>query len=391
MSCISQGKLRAYLDGELCADEIERIARHLQACTRCQHRLAEVQGAAQVSARRLNQLAPTRLPDVRRALANVRARAYSRVPSRAREDNNTAWYRRIWDMSKSKTWRTALAGTVATGLVAFVCSFAPARALAQQFLSIFRVDKFVAVSVEPDQAQIQALGNLLEDKLAGMEPEFVADEPEVAVGSIEEASALAGFEVRMPSYLPGDGEVGYSVKGRTEATATVDRDTVAMVLETAGMDAGALPADWEGGEIRAIAPSMVSITQTQDSGFTMVLQVPGARVEYPGGLEPSLLGEAGLRLLGLSESQAHAIAQRVDWTSTVLLPVPTSVASFQETRIADEEAVILTSAEGQELTTAEGIQYGVIRAIVWEKDDVLYCVMGSHSAEYLAQVAESMF
>jgi hypothetical protein len=284
----------------------------------------------------------------------------------------------------SKTWRTALVGVVVMGLVAGVFSLAPARALAQQFLSIFRVNKFVAVEVDPSAAQIESLSAVLGDKLAQYEPQTLADEPEVSVDSIEAARAQAGFQARMPSYLPGDGDVTFSVKGRTELAATVDREGVALVLQTAGMDDSALPADWAGGEVRALAPAMVNIArQNADTMLVQVFQVPGARVEYPTGLEPQVLGEAGLRLLGLPAREARSIAEKVDWTSTLLLPVPSALASFRETRIAGEEAIALTFAQDEE--------YGVLRAIVWQKDDVLYCVLGIYSDETLARVAESMF
>jgi superfamily II DNA or RNA helicase len=66
--------------------------------------------------------------------------------------------------SRNQVWRPLLAGVLVLALLVGVYSFAPSRALARQLLSVFRVQKFAVIQVSPDQAQIEELGRVLEEK-----------------------------------------------------------------------------------------------------------------------------------------------------------------------------------------------------------------------------------
>ncbi len=374
MRGVTRGKLRAYLDGEVDARTAEAISAHVQQCTRCQRRLAEVRANARSTSERLGQLAPAHRPEASPALAQFRAAA----------GNATAPMGRWQHMETKRIWRTALASLVVIGVVVGLASFAPARALAEQFLGIFRVKRFAAVAVPPNQADMEQLEASLEQALEAYEPQVIVDEPVVDVSSIAEASELAGFQVRMPGYLPFDGSPTIQVKGRTELASTIDRDALAMLLQTAGMDASAVPADWPGGEVRAIAPATVSIEAGAEQ-VVSILQVWNAEIQYPAGIEPSLVGEAALRLLGLPAAQAQRFSRSIDWTSTLLLPVPSRLASFQETVVAGQQAILLIAGD-----PARG-EPGEAHVLLWEKDDVLYAVIARTNLEALTRTAESMF
>ncbi|NLG29277.1 MAG: hypothetical protein GX557_15310, partial [Chloroflexi bacterium] len=278
----------------------------------------------------------------------------------------------------------ALASLVVIGVVVGLASFAPARALAAQFLGIFRVQRFAAVAVPPSQADIQQLEAQLEQGLVAYEPQVVVDEPVVDVSSIERASELAGFQVRMPSYLPFDGSPTIQVKGRTELASAIDRDALVLLLETAGMDNAAIAADWPGGEVRAIAPATVSI-EVGSEELMSIVQVWKAEIQYPAGLEPSVVSEAALRLLGLPAEQARKFSESIDWTSTLLLPVPSRLASFRELEIAGQQAILLTAGD------PDIGEQGEPHVLLWEKDDVLYAIIARTNVETLARTAESMF
>jgi len=133
-------------------------------------------------------------------------------------------------------------------------------------------------------------------------------------------------------------------------------------------------------------------------------QVLDPTVEYPQGLDPRLVGEAGLRLFGLSPKEAQRISEHIDWTNTVVLPIPADVAEFNELEIAGEQAVLLrpryepgpepVQVDKEEVlvgTEASAQLSGYESTLLWEKDGVLYFVVGGASAERLVQIAESMF
>ncbi len=312
--------------------------------------------------------------------------------------------------NRGRLWRPVLGGVIVLALLVGVFSFAPSRALARQFLSIFRVRKFAIIQVNPDEAQIEQVARALEDTLFVKEPEMVVDEPTVKVSSTEEASELAGFQVRMPQYLPAQGELEIQVKGRSEFVFHVQRDALVMLLELADMDPDRVPDGWEEAAIRVTIPSAVSI------GFDrfQIGQVLAPTVEYPVGLDPQIVGEAGLRLFGLSPEEAQRISGSIDWTNTLVLPVPADVAEFREVRVAGEEAVFLVPRHQQptpvpvdgdgvpvvgpdgEAQVFVGIDSsaqltGNESTLLWEKDGVLYFVVGYGGVEYLMQIAESMF
>jgi hypothetical protein len=369
--------LRAYLDGETDVRTAQAVDAHLRQCTRCQRRLADLRARAQASAERLAQLGPARWPEPSQALARLYAAT----------GDNSAPYERTVQMETKRVWRTALIAVAIVGLVVGLASFAPARALAAQFLGIFRVQRFAAVAVPPGQAEIEQLSARLEQALVDYEPRVIVDEPVVDVSSIEQASEQAGFQVHMPSYLPFDGDPRIQVKGRIELASSIDRDALVMLLETAGMDSAAIAADWPGGEVRAIAPSTVSIDVGTEQVMSIV-QVWKPEVQYPAGIEPSLVGEAALRLLGLPADQARRFSQSIDWTSTLLLPVPTRLASFRELEIAGQQAILLTASDPDIPDIGEQSAPDVL---LWEKDDVLYAVIACANVEALARTAESMF
>ena len=395
MTCIPEGELRAYLDDELSPARRSALARHLLACARCRKALARIERSASFAQERLTSESLVREPDARLELARVRARLQRRGDVQSRSLG-----RLPMGTSRGRFWRPVLVGVAILALLVGVFSFAPSRALARQFLSIFRVRKFAIIQVNPDEAQLEQVARALEDTLFVKEPEVVVDEPAVKVGSIEEASELAGFQVRMPRYWPDQGVPEIQMKGRTEYTFPFTRDGLVMLLELAGMDTAQVLTGWEEASIRVSVPSVVIIVGEQ----FQVGQVLDPTVEYPQGLDPRLVGEAGLRLFGLSPKEAQRISEHIDWTNTVVLPIPADVAEFNELEIAGEQAVLLrpryepgpepVQVDKEEVlvgTEASAQLSGYESTLLWEKDGVLYFVVGGASAERLVQIAESMF
>lgn len=408
MTCLPVGKLRACVDGEASPQERRRVEKHIAGCARCSERLAALEQSARLAQNQLAKLRPVAEPDVRMGLARVRAKL---------EEQDVAQIERRWRRfnmrgNRARAWRVAGVGLVILALLVGVFSFAPSRAIARQVLSVFRVRKFAAIQIQPgSEDQLEQLGRALEDSLFVREPEVVVDEPAVKVSSIEEASQLAGFQVRMPKYLPGQGDVEIQVKGRSEFAFHLTRDALVMLLELANMDPAQVPTGWEEATIRVAIPSGVGISFDR----FLIGQVLDPTVEYPGGLDPRIIGEAGLRLFGLSPKEAQRISEHIDWTNTVVLPIPADVAEFREVEVAGEEAILLrpryqpgpepvqVDEEGVPVAGPEGETQVLVgteasselkgneATLLWEKDGVLYFVVGRTGMETLVQIAESMF
>ncbi len=279
----------------------------------------------------------------------------------------------------NRVWRPILAGVLVLALLVGAFSFAPTPALARQLLSVFRVRRFAAIEVNPSEASLEEVGRALQEKLFKYEPQVIVDEPVREVASLEEARAAVGFEVRLPSYLILPDQVTFAVKGRTEYAFRFDREGLITLLQLAGMDPDQVPADFTGGTVEARVAATAYIRQER----LEIIQVLDPVINYPEGISPSLISEAGLRILGVSASDTRRISRSIDWTSTVLLPVPKSVAQFREVAVAGVPAVLLVP---------QPIEGGNAPSVLlWQKDDIVYAVAAPYPLNELLQIAESMF
>jgi len=290
----------------------------------------------------------------------------SRLRNKNREDKIMERARRL------RTWAVGISIVVAfVGIFAFP----PTRALARQFLSIFRVRKVAVVRIDPDEAQMEKLASQLEGTLFAAEPEMLINTEPVAAGSLEEAQEMAGFAVRRPE-LP-EPIVGIEVKGQTTMAFPVTRESLALILEMADMKTDSLPKDLDSDRITVDIPAMVSIRTDR----IVVLQVYRPTVSYPSGVEARLLGEAGLRLLGVPPREARALSKAIDWSNTLVLPVPKDLAEVREVDIQGSDGVLLRPRDSYE----EGL------TLLWEKDDIVFMITGRRiSSEALLDIAESM-
>jgi hypothetical protein len=369
--CVDRGILRAYLDDELPADVRRGVEVHLDGCPACRQTLDNVRQTAALVRSGLDRVAPAHLPNVAGAV------------ERGRRDKamtqQQLWYSVRRSYMSTSRWRPVLAGVLVLALLVGVFSVAPSRALARQVLSIFRVRRFAVIQVSPDQATMDELGTILQESLLTREPEILVDGPEARVETIAEASEIAGFAARMPAYLPDSPQSAQIwAKGRSELRLTVPRQGLEAVLALAGMDGAALPAEMDEATIDIVVPGMVTITKDH----VQIQQVFAPEINYPDGVDPRLYGEAGLRLMGLDAREARRISERIDWTSTLILPVPTEVAEIREIEVAGVPAVLVRPRqyEGSDMNT-----------LLFEKDGVLYAVNARYGDETLLQIAESMF
>lgn len=135
MTCFDEGRLLAYLDGQLSPQESREVGAHLAACPRCREVLAGLAAAREEVGRLLSpyHLAALNLP-VPRPPASPRA-AYAGAPKIGK--GVVSWMRRY------AKWIAAAAA------VAIFFGYAPARGLASQFLSIFRVERVQLLHFDP--------------------------------------------------------------------------------------------------------------------------------------------------------------------------------------------------------------------------------------------------
>jgi hypothetical protein len=251
--------------------------------------------------------------------------------------------------------RFVAAGLALVAIMALLLSFPAVRAAAGEFLGLFRVQQFAPISVSPQQmALLERLGE------EGIAPgEFVVTQeigdPET-VDSPEAAAAVAGFT---PRTLPNRGELirTYVMQGGA-GHLVVDLAGARAIVEAAGADPLLLPDSLDGARVDVVVHD--SIGQLYDNGI-FLLQSPSPDVNYPPDVNPTLLGEALLQVLGTEPAEAARIAQSIDWTSTLLLPIPQDLATYREVNVNGVSGVLLEPFDAE--TEA---------AVVWQQDGMIY-------------------
>jgi hypothetical protein len=110
-----------------------------------------------------------------------------------------------------------------------------------------------------------------------------------------------------------------------------------------------------------------------------LIQLPAPTVTAPDSFPVVQLGEVILQLTGMSPVQAAEFSQSIDWSSTLILPIPTG--SDVETHDVQVDGVSGTLIQG-----LDNNQY----ALIWVKDGILYGLTGQGSTSAAFRLAESL-
>jgi hypothetical protein len=257
--------------------------------------------------------------------------------------------------------------------MAVAFTFPSVRAAASDFLSLFRVQKFAAISVSPQQMAL--LEQVAQQGITPGEVTFVREPvPPQPVESVAEATAVLGHNVHTLHDL-GQPQAIY-LTGAAEMELLIDLDGSRAILEATGVDPALLPDSLAG---QVVDVTIYQGVQQHWPDGVHLAQMPSPQVIYPAGLQPQVLGEAMLQVLGMSAPEAARLSQEIDWTSTLVLPVPQNVATFNEVTINGSSGLALNSLDGQE------------NSLVWQQDGHIYLLASrSHSQNELVRLAQSL-
>jgi hypothetical protein len=287
--------------------------------------------------------------------------------------------------SRDHRWRPALVALTLVVVVVLAFSFEPVQVAARDFLSIFRVQEFAVVPVGPEERQqLEEAAALLGQNFFLSEP-VVIEEPEVrTVSTLEEASAAVGFPVLAPVYVPEElvPVEGVQVQSRGVGLVEVDLEMARMLFTALELDPALLPDSLGEEPLEVVIPPMA--TQRWDLvgriGLTIV-QATSPTVDFPDDVDPEALGAAALTLLGMDEAEAERMSQSIDWTTTLVMPIPTEVAAFREVAIDGVHGLLITEKSDQ---------HGAHSALIWQKDGVVRFLEGNLSMDLIMDVADSL-
>lgn len=377
---IDEGTLRARLDGELPAGDVEKVERHLSECARCRDESERLRRQSANVGALLAVLQDGPQPDSAAAYTRLRARQSLAPASRGWFSPFGARLRPVWG---------AVAGIA---LVAVLGASGPGREAAQKFLSLFRVKNVMVVPIQGEVFD-QGKGQIIAQFLASSVKVTKEEKPQVAADR-EQASQLAGFAVRLPAALTERPEI--TVEGERAMQFTVDLQRVQALIGVLGRPDLQLPASLDGarvavdvprgvvakyGDCRIRRPGPDGPPQAQGE-CTVVAQVPSPTVVTMPEIDMAAVAEIGLQFTGMSPEDAKAFSRAVDWSSTMAIPLPTSVASHEDVTIEGVRGVLVTAkAHGSGLTPY---------ALVWVKNGIIHKVGGFGNPSMALPVAQSL-
>jgi hypothetical protein len=386
MGC-DEGRLKAWLDDELDGGAAADMAAHLATCPDCRAEEAALRRAGATVRGALARLDPAAAEGSPLEPALARARAQLR----ASDDNRNTFGR--WTMGiGSRIPRPARRLAFGVALVALgvfaLFAFAPARQAAAQFLQLFRVTGFTIVPVSDERMQqLKGLEDVIDSGMLGTPDVQREPGPEQPVADIAEASAQAAFGVREPSYLPeGARRSELYVQSGPAMSVKMTGEQLRGLLDTAGITDVAVP---EVGELSASIDVPKAVVQSYHIGDGTasparleLIQVPRPKVTMPEGVDPALLGESLLQLLGVAPDEARRLARAIDWTSTLVIPAPAGAVNFREVTVDGADGVMLDGS---------GRRADQERLLLWQKDGIVYGLAGASITDAeLLQVANSL-
>lgn len=382
---LDTGELRAYLDGELPEQRQAFAAHHLVTCPDCQAALLVVTRQAELAGSTFEQLnqGPSQTPLTPQA-------AFLRLQTQ--HSPQTKEVQTMWQKLTRRSLRPVWASLTVIAVVALLMFIPQVRAAAINFLGFFRVESIQVVRFNPsnlpqnlDQGMVQ-----FDDLMADQFKYEDFAEP-IPVNSLEEASQLAGFHVKQPTEFTGEQKITYQPGAKMEFT--IDVGLMQLVLEELGSDL-VLPKAINGEKVIVEIPQSVTtqmgycpdldpdnIEPSTLNNCSALYQGLSPTVTAPPGVDLQEIGKAMLQLLGMSETEAASYAESVDWSTTLVLPIPEEVM-HREVMVNGVPATLLIDSRRyiQEKSYT----------LVWIQDGIVYGLTGRGSVAEAIRLAESL-
>lgn len=263
------------------------------------------------------------------------------------------------------------------------------RAAAAAFLDMFRVVHFAAVPV--DSMSLQRLRDsgldlrrLLSDQVQVLEQPG----PPTSYATPTAAGAAAGFHVELPSWMP----VGWDtqapavlVTGASAMRLTANTARLAQILASLNINDVAVPQGIDGHTATVRISPAVRMTWQHEGQSVELVESPSPQVDFPSGTDLPALAEIGLRILGLSRSDAYRFAQSIDWRSTLVVPIPANVASFRQVTVQGGSGLLLEASRAPGARQTKG---GSV--LMWSDGTHVFALSGTLGSEQLLEIAQTL-
>ncbi len=376
---LTDGELRAALDGEL----VPPAQKHLDSCEPCQTRLAVLRSRTAGVARELSFLSRSDTGAAPAVQVSLRHFYDRKLPQKETSMLN--------QMYRSTAVRVV---AVLALLLVVILAVPSARALADQVLNLFRVQQVTVISVDTTGLEQLTGNSTLGKQVSALVSSSVTEtqkpgEP-VTAADANDASQKAGFAVRLPSDLTPS---RISVLGASAFNFTIDRAKAQSLLDEAGRSDLVLPQSIDGAVINVSIPASVradfgscpdpAAPDTQPRGSmsrqfpdcVIMSEMPSPTVNAPADVDVAQLAQIGLEFTGMSADQAAAFTQSVDWTSTLVIPIPKNAATYKQVTVDGVTGTLI------QRPVDDAPEY----VLVWVKNGIIYAIggLGANSQQAL--------
>jgi hypothetical protein len=282
---------------------------------------------------------------------------------------------------RRRRWLQAVACAASLLLAVGLVTLPSVRAGATTFLDLFRVVNFVAVPV-PSQRIATLQRGLDLPRMLGEQVHVVqAPGAPQSVATPGQAGTLAGIAVHLPTWLP-DGLTlqGINVLGEQRWTVAASTQRLQQVLDTLGINDLTAPPGLDGQTASIHVYPSVYASYIAQAGHVMFVQSRQPDAVLPQGTDLPLLAEIGLRVLGFEPNEARRFANSIDWRTTLLVPVPASVANFHEVDLGGGKGLLLETAAGSGPRASQ---------LLWSAGGSVFALIGDVRPEELFEMARS--
>ncbi len=357
MKCAGEGVLKAYADGALSADQSEQVTRHLQSCGDCR---LQVEASAD-SAATVNGLLHVLTPVSSEEAVPVMA-AYEAFRQKRRGPHMH------WPFAMPRHMWAGMAAAACA--LTFAAMFAPARGWAQHVLEMLRVQNVAVVPVDmSDLPNDGGRGKLVAQFLSDNVVVTLKPSEPVVAANVADASALAGFAVRP---LPGADASKISVSGPAAFHMTLNGDRVQALLDAEGRGDISVPSGLDGSTVAVYVPKSARLSY----GDVQFSQIPTPTVSVPKTLDMPALAGAALQVAGMGAAEARAFCQGVDWTSTLVIPIPQGHSTYRTVPVDGVNGTLIEVQHGKANPDAAGL--------VWVKDGLVYSLYAADTNRVMA-------
>jgi hypothetical protein len=262
--------------------------------------------------------------------------------------------------------RRLMLATAAAVAVGAMLSVPAVRASAASLLAMFRVANFVAVEV--DSGRLDALGARQLDlqTLIGENAQIIQEPgPLLAVVSLDQAAAAAGYDLKLPGWLPSGARIiEMSVSNEGAARVTANAGRLRQVMDVLGITDLEVPDGLDGQIVNVRVPRSVMVRYEHQGRRTRFFQAPSPEVTLPAAIDLAALGEIGLRILGLPAPEAREFAGVIDWNNTLIVPLPSGVRTMKRVEINGNPGIAVeytdASRTSMVLWSAAGRVFGIV-------------------------------